>query len=57
MTVEQKRFQRMKMAIHAAMISRMDSEIGKVLAQVEAMSETRDTMVPFLSDNGPAPSS
>ena len=47
----------MKMAIHAAMISRMDSEIGKVLAQVEAMSETRDTMVPFLSDNGPAPSS
>lgn len=52
LTPEQKRFQRTKMAIHAAMITRMDLEIGKVLSQVEAMGAARDTLVVFLSDNG-----
>jgi arylsulfatase A-like enzyme len=49
---EQKKFQRLKMAIHAAMITRMDTEIGKVLDQVKAMGAERDTVVIFLSDNG-----
>jgi len=49
---EQKKFQRLKMAIHAAMITRMDLEIGKVLDQVKAMGAERDTVVIFLSDNG-----
>ena len=52
LTTEQKEFQRAKMAIHAAMITRMDLEIGKLLRQVEAMGATRDTVVIFLSDNG-----
>ena len=52
LTAEQKRFQRLKMAIHAAMITRMDHEIGKVLAQLKAMDAFRDTMIVFLSDNG-----
>jgi arylsulfatase A-like enzyme len=52
LTAEQKAFQRTKMAIHAAMISRMDAEIGKVLKQVETMGALRDTVVVFLSDNG-----
>ncbi len=52
LSAEQKQFQRTKMAIHAAMISRMDLEIGKVLAQVRAMGAERDTVVVFLSDNG-----
>ena len=52
LTPEQKSFQRTKMAIHAAMITRMDLEIGKVLAQVQAMGAERDTVVVFLSDNG-----
>jgi arylsulfatase len=52
LTPEQKSFQRTKMAIHAAMVTRMDLEIGKVLDQVEAMGATRDTVVIFLSDNG-----
>jgi arylsulfatase len=52
LTTEQKEFQRMKMAIHAAMITRMDTEIGKVLEQVDAMGAARDTIVLFLSDNG-----
>jgi arylsulfatase len=52
LTPAQKDFQRTKMAIHAAMITRMDSEIGKVLGQLEAMGAARDTVIIFLSDNG-----
>ena len=52
LNAEQKALQRTKMAIHAAMITRMDLEIGKVLAQLKAMDAERDTVVIFLSDNG-----
>ena len=52
LTPEQKKLQRTKMAIHAAMISRMDLETGKILKQVEAMGELDNTVVIFLSDNG-----
>ena len=47
LTPEQKDFQRTKMAIHAAMITRMDLEIGKVLDQLKAMDAERDTVVLF----------
>ena len=37
LTDEQRRFQAEKMAIHAAMVDRMDREIGRVVAQLEQM--------------------
>ncbi len=40
------------MAIHAAMIHRMDSEIGRVLDQLKAMGAVDNTLIFFLSDNG-----
>jgi len=49
---EQKSFQSTKMAIHAAMIDRMDQEIGRVLAQIKAMEAEENTIVFFVSDNG-----
>jgi arylsulfatase len=52
LTEEQRKFQAEKMAIHAAMIDRMDREIGKVLAQLKAMNQFENTLVLFLSDNG-----
>ena len=52
LTEEQKVFQGIKMAIHAAMIDRMDIEIGKVLDQIRKMGELNNTLVFFLSDNG-----
>ena len=52
LTPEQKKFQRMKMAIHAAMITCMDREIGRVLAQLKAMDAYNDTLIFFVSDNG-----
>ncbi|MSU36197.1 MAG: arylsulfatase [Pedosphaera sp.] len=48
----QQRFQSEKMAVHAAMVDRMDREIGRVLAQVRAMRALENTLVIFLSDNG-----
>jgi arylsulfatase len=49
---EQQDFQRTKMAIHAAMITRMDREIGRVLDQLKRMGQYDDTLIFFLSDNG-----
>lgn len=48
----QREFQAGKMAVHAAMVDRMDQEIGRVMDQVAAMGETENTIVIFLSDNG-----
>jgi arylsulfatase len=52
LTVEQKIFQAQKMAVHAAMVDRMDQEIGRVLAQVRAMGQAQNTVTFFVSDNG-----
>ncbi len=52
LTDAQKEFQSTKMAIHAAMIHRMDLEIGRVFDQIKAMGEWENTLVLFLSDNG-----
>jgi arylsulfatase len=52
LTTEQRDLQATKMAIHAAMVDRMDQEIGRVLAQIKAMGQFDNTIVLFLSDNG-----
>ncbi|HET8548269.1 MAG TPA: arylsulfatase [Bryobacteraceae bacterium] len=52
LTPEQKKLQRTKMAIHAAMITRMDHEIGRVIDQLRVMEALRETVILFLSDNG-----
>jgi arylsulfatase len=52
LTSEQQRFQATKMAIHAAMIDRMDQEIGKVMQQIEDMGEADNTVFLFVVDNG-----
>lgn len=52
LTAEQKKFQSAKMAIHAAMIDRMDRELGRIVDQIKAMGQFDNTLVLFLSDNG-----
>ncbi|AQQ71541.1 Arylsulfatase [Limihaloglobus sulfuriphilus] len=49
---EQKKFQAEKMEIHAAMITRMDAEIGRIIAQLKEMGEYENTLIIFVSDNG-----
>jgi arylsulfatase len=52
LTDEQRAFQATKMALHAALVDRMDREIGRVLEQIRAMGAFEDTLILFLSDNG-----
>ena len=40
------------MAIHAAMVDRMDREIGRVIDQLKAMGAYENTLIFFASDNG-----
>lgn len=48
----QRRFQAIKMAIHAAMVDRMDREIGRIIGQLKQMGAYENTLVLFASDNG-----
>lgn len=48
----QRDYQAAKMAIHAAMVDRMDQEIGRVIAQLKAMGAFENTLIFFASDNG-----
>ena len=52
LTEGQREFQSAKMAVHAAMVDRMDQEIGRVLAQLKAMGAFDNTLIIFASDNG-----
>lgn len=52
LTEEQRRFQATKMAIHAAMVDRMDREIGRLLEQLQKMGAYENTLIFFASDNG-----
>ncbi len=52
LTDEQRHFQATKMAIHAAMVDRMDQEIGRIIAQLKAMGAYENTLILFASDNG-----
>ena len=52
LTPEQRQFQSDKMAVHAALVDRMDQEIGRIIAQLKAMDAFENTLILFLSDNG-----
>ena len=42
----------MRMAIYAAMVDRMDQNIGRVIADLRVKGEFENTLILFLSDNG-----
>jgi arylsulfatase A-like enzyme len=48
----QKAFQADKLTVHAAMVDRMDREIGRLLDQLKAMNAFENTLILFLADNG-----
>ncbi|HLQ46091.1 MAG TPA: arylsulfatase [Planctomycetaceae bacterium] len=52
LTSTQRDFQAAKMAIHAAMVDRMDREIGRLVEQLRAMNAFDNTLILFMSDNG-----
>lgn len=52
LTREQQTFQAAKMEVHAAMVDRMDQEIGRLIEQLERMQVLDNTLILFCSDNG-----
>ena len=48
----EKEYEATKMAIHAAMVHRMDISIGRIIDQLKAMGELENTLIMFVSDNG-----
>jgi arylsulfatase len=44
-------------AVYAAMITRLDRDVGRILAKLAALGLDRDTIVFFCSDNGATPKS
>ena len=54
--VEDKNAEDLRMAVYAAQVDRMDQGIGRVLAAVDELGRSENTLVLFLSDNGAAAS-
>ena len=52
LTKEQQEFQATKMAIHAAMVTRMDHEIGRYVEALKELGYFDNTIIFFCSDNG-----
>lgn len=52
LTKQQQDFQATKMELHAAMVDRMDREIGRLIKQLKAMEAYENTLILFASDNG-----
>jgi len=50
--VENKEEEELKMAVYAAMVDRLDQNIGRVVQKVKEMDEWENTLIFFLSDNG-----
>jgi arylsulfatase A-like enzyme len=40
------------MQVYAAMIDRVDQNVGKILAKIKALGEEDNTLIMFASDNG-----
>lgn len=55
MTVEEQEEKDLEMAVFAAMIDRMDQNIGRVLQRLEAEGELENTLILFFTDNGSCP--
>lgn len=52
LTPEQQAFQASKMEVHAAMVDRLDQELGRVVQQLKDSRQFENTLILFLSDNG-----
>lgn len=53
LTVQEKAIEARKMEVYAAMVDRMDQNIGRVITTLKRLGRYEDTVIIFLSDNGP----
>jgi arylsulfatase len=52
---QEKSFQASKMAVHAAMVDRVDQGVGKIIEVLKQTGQLDNTVIFFLSDNGASP--
>ena len=55
MTEEEKDAKDLEMAVFAAMVDRMDQNIGRVINKLEAAGELENTLIIYFTDNGSCP--
>ena len=55
LTPEIRRWESRRMAAYAALIDRVDQEIGRLVADLERAGELENTLILFFSDNGACP--
>lgn len=55
LTEDQRAFESAKMAVHAAMVDRLDQGVGRVVDSLKAAGRFENTLILFLSDNGASP--
>jgi arylsulfatase A-like enzyme len=53
LTPEQQAYQAKLMTVYAAMVDRLDWNVGRVLDHLEATGQLKNTIIVFTSDNGP----
>jgi arylsulfatase A-like enzyme len=52
LTEDEKEMWDLRMAVYAAMIDRLDQNIGRLISRLESMNELDNTLIIFLADNG-----
>ncbi len=52
LTYDEKQFWKAKMEVYAAMVDRMDQNVGRILAKLKELKKDDNTLIVFLSDNG-----
>lgn len=52
LTYDEQQLWKAKMEVYAAMVDRMDQNVGKVLNELKALHKDDNTMIVFISDNG-----
>lgn len=55
MTDEEKKAKDLEMAVYAAIVDRMDQNIGRVIDKLESAGELDNTLILFFTDNGACP--
>lgn len=53
LSAEEKRYESRKMAIYAAMVDDIDVHVGRLVDHLKAIGEYDNTLIFFMSDNGP----
>ena len=52
LSLEERETEELKMAVYAAMIDRLDQNIGRILEKIRELGQEENTLVIFASDNG-----